>query len=428
MRQTIVHIPPEFAGIPVFGCGWLLIAWACLSIVFFTWLIRRHGWNANTRGHLPVLALMALAIIGLKYIEEKDSLGYVVGLPIRSYGVMVLLGVLSGVWLATHRARRMGVDPDKILSLATRMFFFGFLGARLFYVIEFWDDQFAHNNLRQTLIAIINFTEGGLVVYGSLIGALLAAWLYLRRQKLPILAISDLIAPSLLLGLAFGRIGCLLNGCCFGSICDTPLAITFPRTSSSVRGAAESPPFQFQLQSGQLHGVRVAADSTGSPVIKHIDPQSPAAAQDLKVGNRLTSINGQSVTSLHDAYGQFYQLGTDVSLETKGGKRAAWSLAEFPQRTRPVHPTQIYSSIHAGLLCLFLLAYYPFRKRDGEVIALCLTIYPVSRFLLEIIRADEKLTQNLTISQLISVMLLGIIIAVWTYVLRQPRKTVLPPA
>ena len=181
---------------------------------------------------------MALAIIGLKYIEEKDSLGYVVGLPIRSYGVMVLLGVLSGVWLATHRARRMGVDPDKILSLATRMFFFGFLGARLFYVIEFWDDQFAHNNLRQTLIAIINFTEGGLVVYGSLIGALLAAWLYLRRQKLPILAISDLIAPSLLLGLAFGRIGCLLNGCCFGSICDTPLAITFPRTSSSVRVAA----------------------------------------------------------------------------------------------------------------------------------------------------------------------------------------------
>ena len=428
MRQTLVHLPPEFAGIPVFGCGWLLIAWAFLSIGFLIWLIRQHGWNANTRGHLPVLVLMALAIIGLKYIEEKDSLGYVVGLPIRSYGVMVLLGVLSGVWLATYRARRMGVDPDKILSLATRMFFFGFLGARLFYVIEFWDDQFAHENLRQTLIAIVNFTEGGLVVYGSLIGALLAAWLYLRRQKLPILAVADLIAPSLLLGLAFGRIGCLLNGCCFGNVCDTPLAITFPRTSSSVQGATESPPFQFQLQSGQLHGIRVVADTEGNPVIKHIDPQSPAAAQNLNVGNRLISINGKSVTSLQEAYGVFYQLGTDVSLQTKDGKHATWSLAEFPQRTRPVHPTQIYSSIHAGFLCLFLLAYYPFRKRDGEVIALCLTIYPASRFLLEIIRADEKLTQNLTISQLISVLLLGIIIAVWTYVLRQPRECVFPPA
>jgi phosphatidylglycerol:prolipoprotein diacylglycerol transferase len=206
------------------------------------------------------------------------------------------------------------------------------------------------------------------------------------------------------------------------------LAITFPRTSSSVQGATESPPFQFQLQSGQLHGIRVVADTGGNPVIKHIDPQSPAAAQNLNVGNRLISINGKSVTSLHEAHGVFYQLGTDVSLQTEDGKHATWSLAEFPQRTRPVHPTQIYSSIHAGLLCLFLLAYYPFRKRDGEVIALCLTIYPVSRFLLEIIRADEKLTQNLTISQLVSLLLLGIIIAVWTYVLRQPRECVFPPA
>ena len=80
-----------------------------------------------------------------------------------------------------------------------------------------------------------------------------------------------------------------------------------------------------------------------------------------------------------------------------------------------------------GLLHLFLLAWYPFRRRDGEVVALMLTIYPVARFLVEAIRTDEpKIFAHMTISQNISLVLLAGAVALWVYVLRQPRGTAWP--
>ena len=103
-----------------------------------------------------------------------------------------------------------------------------------------------------TLGAILNVTQGGLVVYGSLIGALLGGLWFLRRHALPTLAVADLMAPSLVLGLALGRIGCLLNGCCYGGLCDAPWGLTFP---------AESEPYKHQQSLGQLHGFQIAEDS-----------------------------------------------------------------------------------------------------------------------------------------------------------------------
>ena len=75
-----------------------------------------------------------------------------------------------------------------------------------------------------------------------------------------------------------------------------------------------------------------------------------------------------------------------------------------------------------------MLAYYPYRRRDGEVIAICLTIYPVARYLLEMIRADESIAWGLTISQVVSGLLLLAVLTLWMIVLRQPRESALPPA
>jgi phosphatidylglycerol:prolipoprotein diacylglycerol transferase len=90
----------------------------------------------------------------------------------------------------------------------------------------------------------------------------------------------------------------------------------------------------------------------------------------------------------------------------------------------PVHPAQVYSAIDAGLLAWFLWAYYPFRRRDGEVIALLLTIHPISRFMLEIIRTDEPAVwgTGLSISQNISILIFVVAVGLWIYLLREPRR------
>ena len=94
-----------------------------------------------------------------------------------------------------------------------------------------------------------------------------------------------------------------------------------------------------------------------------------------------------------------------------------------PPRSPALHPTQVYSAINALLIALFLLAFYAHRRRDGEVFALGLTIYPVTRFLLEIIRTDEpaRFGSVFTISQLVSIVILLAAVVVWVIVTRQPR-------
>jgi phosphatidylglycerol---prolipoprotein diacylglyceryl transferase len=92
----------------------------------------------------------------------------------------------------------------------------------------------------------------------------------------------------------------------------------------------------------------------------------------------------------------------------------------LPDRSQPIHPTQIYSSVNALLLCLLTLAVYPFRQRHGQVIALLLTLYAVSRFLLEVIRNDEGgFFATMTISQTVSILVVLGMAVLWVYVQRQ---------
>jgi phosphatidylglycerol---prolipoprotein diacylglyceryl transferase len=119
-----------------------------------------------------------------------------------------------------------------------------------------------------------------------------------------------------------------------------------------------------------------------------------------------------------------------VELALRSGKTIKIPAVAPPARSLPVHPTQLYSAVDGALLGWFLWAYFPFRRRDGELIALLLTIHPVTRFLLEIIRTDEPAVfgTGMSISQNISILLLACGAGLWWYLLRQPRGVAWPLA
>jgi phosphatidylglycerol:prolipoprotein diacylglycerol transferase len=353
---------------------------------------------------------------------------------------MMLIAIVTGVGLAGYRAQRMGLDPELIFSLAFAMCVFGVLGARLFYVIQKWE-EFRGPDWTSTLIKIVNFTEGGLVVFGSVIGALAALIVFCRLRKLPVLAIADLVAPSMVIGLAIGRIGCLLNGCCYGGYCEIPqLALTFP---------PEAPVYQDQLMHGELFGVRLVAKPGAihkkSEVDTHIEvawvaPGSAAEQAGVNAGTVVSMVNGYQVDGRadlallgqelprhlreNDARGRV----TEMTLTTPEQQNFTWKLAALPARSLPVHPTQIYSAIDAFLLFLVLWFYYPFRRHDGEVVALMLGLHAISRFVLELIRTDEGevLGTPFSISQLVGFLFLVIAIGLFAFIERGPKRTALP--
>ncbi len=303
MCQTLFTIPGELWGIPVFGWGWLLGLWAIGGLLTLAWQISRHGWGPEARGYLPVLALSGAAIAFLlpRLVEptaatqapgaaaqasayaagdsasdaDRQSLG---GLPIRGYGVMLLIAVASAVGLSVHRAERLGLDPEMILALAFWLFVAGIVGARLFYIIEYWE-KFQQPTLGATLAMMANVAQGGLVVYGSLLAGGLALVAFVYKHRLPGLALADLIAPSVVLGMALGRIGCFLNGCCYGGISSVPWHVSFPW---------HSPPHQQQVFNGDLyvHGLLFEGTGEAPPVIARVEPDSPAAKAGLRRASR----------------------------------------------------------------------------------------------------------------------------------------------
>jgi phosphatidylglycerol:prolipoprotein diacylglycerol transferase len=145
-------------------------------------------------------------------------------LAVHWYGVLVALGFLAGLWTASRRAPSAGIAGEKIFDLGPWLIIGALAGARAFYVVTFWQSQFADKPFWEVFM----IQKGGLVYYGGLIGAALAGSLYIRIKKLPLWKVADILAPSIALGHVFGRLGCLMNGCCYGRACSAPWAIHFP--------------------------------------------------------------------------------------------------------------------------------------------------------------------------------------------------------
>ena len=119
---------------------------------------------------------------------------------------------------------------EKILDVGPWLIVGAIVGARALYAATYWDALVQEPLFpRAPWTEIFMVQRGGLVYYGGLIGATLAGILYAWIKQLPLWKLADILAPSIALGYVFGRIGCLLNGCCYGRICNLPWAIHFPR-------------------------------------------------------------------------------------------------------------------------------------------------------------------------------------------------------
>jgi len=157
-------------------------------------------------------------------------------LAIHWYGVMAALGFYAGLYAAARRARRAGMSEDTIWAMGTWLVAGALIGARIWYVVSYWREEFANRPLLEAFM----IQRGGLVFYGGLVGAFVTCYAFVQRHKLPPWKVADIMAPSILLGHAFGRIGCLMHGCCYGHACDLPWAIHFPG-DHQTRGAGVHP-------------------------------------------------------------------------------------------------------------------------------------------------------------------------------------------
>jgi phosphatidylglycerol---prolipoprotein diacylglyceryl transferase len=151
--------------------------------------------------------------------------------PIHSYGLMLAISFLFGIWFAGRRAKKNDLDPQVISDVGFWLILASILGARLYYVFLHFEE------FRGNLSAIFNpfhggnLGIGGLVMFGGYIGALVASVLYFRIKKYQFLPYADAVAPSIGTGIFLTRIGCFLNGCCYGAPTHDALGVNFPAGS-----------------------------------------------------------------------------------------------------------------------------------------------------------------------------------------------------
>ncbi|MCE5187735.1 MAG: prolipoprotein diacylglyceryl transferase [Eubacteriales bacterium] len=146
----------------------------------------------------------------------------VFGLTIPMYGVMSASGMLAAFILLGITRKYTRFSEDHALSVAIWAILFGFLGSKILYwIVELKqilaDPAFMLHTLRE-----------GFVFYGALLGGLVGVGIYAARKKFPFFAFTDFAIPGLVLGQAFGRVGCFFAGCCYGMECETPISIVFP--------------------------------------------------------------------------------------------------------------------------------------------------------------------------------------------------------
>lgn len=389
MLRTLFLIPHQVAGLPVFGIGWLLIGLGVLFGVRLAWGVKQGESIPHLLASEGLMWGGAAAVIALvlPMAEVQNLAGEPIGMAVRGYGVMLLLAVVAAVGLAAYRAPRYGVAADTIYALAPWVLIGGIAGARLFYVIQYRD---RFDSFRDMLV----FTEGGLVVYGGILGSFAAAVFFLRRHRLPWLTVGDVIIPCVFVGIALGRIGCLMNGCCYGGRCEPgPTAIEFP---------AGSPVYQDQLFSGELIGFKIDAESRQ---VREVRAGSLAERSGIVVGELVGSIEPLPVDPSDappDVAREALQGGIRARI---GGTVYRWDPSELPDRALPVRAAQILSSLSAAVMALLLLVVSRRNLEPGILMFSGFAGYAVVRFGLEMIRVDEagRFGTALSISQWVSI-------------------------
>jgi len=162
-------------------------------------------------------------------------------LHIRSYGVMLAAAFLVGTWLALREARRLAIDEDKLVNVILIVLVASVLGARALYVMEHVQE------FRREWGSALALWQGGLTLYGGIVAGTVAGLVAARRFGLPMWTVADALTPSLALGTALGRVGCYLNGCCYGRPTHLPWGVTFPPDSFAGLEFGNAPVHPSQL-------------------------------------------------------------------------------------------------------------------------------------------------------------------------------------
>ena len=138
------------------------------------------------------------------------------------YSFLIVLGVVIAIVLAVREENRAGLGKDTVIDFTLVVLPCGIIGARIYYVVFSWD-QFRNN-----LASVFRIWEGGIAIYGAVIGGLLAAWLFARRRRISFFTLCDVIAPGLILAQAIGRWGNYFNQECYGAAVTDPSLQFFP--------------------------------------------------------------------------------------------------------------------------------------------------------------------------------------------------------
>jgi phosphatidylglycerol:prolipoprotein diacylglycerol transferase len=341
-------------------------------------------------------------------------------LPLFGFGTMMVVAFFAGTWAAGRRARAEGVNPDHLWDIALWIFIGGLIGARVLSLMT----EPVQGGFWEQVKAFPQIWNGGMVFYGAVIGGFLAYGIayvrVVRPNKISTLKLADVIAPSIALGIFFGRIGCFLNGCCWGDVADPVrvpawLAVQFPANSPPQRdmvGRGYQTGFGFVLAETERPPQHRAADERE---VQAVEPESAAARAGLRPGDRIVKVGDTDTATIIDLHQQLVRWPAREPLRLtvdRGGERH--EIAFEPPPSLPLHPAQLYSSLDGLVLFFLLTAYYPFRRRPGQVMALLMMTYAINRFLIEMLRLDNPPTWfGLTISQNISLAMVLAGAALW---------------
>lgn len=244
MRQVLFYVPVNAdspLGLP--GYVVMLFAWAAFS----TFSLKRvwkdgEGYTEEFRSTLIFCGMIAAGVLlaGSGIITsaagQNGEPGFlpIQRLPVFGYGAALVAGVIGSMWVGGRRAKLVGVEPQFARDLTVILVLAGVFGARLFHVVQYHEKTFAGCvSLVDYVKAAVMLPDGGLTLYGGLIFASLTYIAVCAFKNVNAVKFADACVPAVFVGIAFGRLGCFLNGCCYGGRCQLPWAVQFPQGSAA---------------------------------------------------------------------------------------------------------------------------------------------------------------------------------------------------